>query len=445
MSTYGMDASFERICAALSATSKTFWLRLGRYVDPSLIADPGAQTVFKLCRDVARDHEVPSTELVLQRAAYTHDDGKLTADDVSDVQLVIATAQESWDEEAILLELVKPVRLGMFRAISKRVTNLGVTDRSPRFEQLLDDMLLCDRLGEPLAELEAKATEFGEDTDQLLSSSNLEIQMPMGISELDMLLRGGPKLGSLVTILGPSKAGKSFALNHLAAVAAMHGENVGYLSMELLEPDVHRRLLAAIAGVAITDLDDPAIRKDAGAIVARMRREGRLGRIVVGAFQPKTLNERDVMAWFAKQEKEKGIRIRYRVIDYGDLIISSQRQDKESEYRTGFTVWSMMKSMASGNVEDPNWVITATQATKPQWKAGQPIQILTRTDTGESRHKYQLSDEFITMTPQPDIAASAGYIWFVDADRHFGVSGVATEVVPHQRYMGRMADISHIG
>lgn len=442
---YGTETGFERICAALSATSRSFWLRIGKHVQPDMLVDEGAKNVFKLCRAVASDHEVPAEELVRQRAAYTHDDGKLSLTELAEVSLVLDLAAESWDEEAILAELIPPVRLGMFRQLSKRITNLGVTDRSPRFEHLLDEMLLCDRLGEKLAELDVPASEFGEDTDALLADQTMTIQMPTGVPELDIFLRGGPQIGSLITILGDSKAGKSLCLNHFAAVAAMQGENVGYLSLELLETDVHRRLMAAITGVAINDLSDAGIRKDTSGIIARMRKEGKLGRIVVGAFQPKTLDEKAIPAWFDKQEKDKGIRIRYRIVDYGDLVISSLRQDKESEYRTGFTVWSMLKSMASGNVEDPNWVVTAAQSTRPQWKLGQPINILTRTNCGESRHKYQLSDLFITMTPQPDILASQGYIWYVDADRHFGATGQSTSIIPHQRFMGRMCDLSHIG
>ncbi len=441
---YGMDRDFERITSALSATDNKFWNRIGKYVDPSMIEDAGAQTVYKLCRDLSNEHGAPSLEVVKQRAAFLMDDGKLDQATLQDVHAVLDLSRDSWDSEAILGELIGPVRQAIFRSIAKRVTTAGVSNREPKFDGFIDDMLVCDKLGMSAADQDVPASEFGLDSDHLIDDAPLYVQMPTGINELDLLLRGGPCLGSLVTMLGDSKAGKSFWLNHIAAVAALNGDNVGYLSLELLESDVHRRLMAAISGVAIHDLADVETRKNASQIIKTMYKKNALGKIFIGAFPPKTINEREVCAWFDKQEKDKGVRIRTRIVDYGDLIVSSKREDRESEYKTGFTVWAALKSMANGD-GNPNWVHTASQAKRPEWKPGQPIPVLGRGSTGDSRHKYQLSDLFLTMTPQPDISARNGYIWMVDADRHFGATGQATDVVPHMRDMGRMADRSGIG
>ena len=441
---YGMDKDFERITAALSVTDNKFWNRVGKYVDSSMIEDPGAQAVYKLCRDISNDHGAPSLEVVKQRAAFLMDDGKLDNDTLQDVHGVLELSKDSWDGEAILGELVGPVRQAMFRSISKRITTAGVSNREPKFDGFIDDMLLCDKLGVSIADQDVPASEFGLDSDDLIDNAPTYIQMPTGVAELDLLLRGGPCLGSLITTLGDSKSGKSMILNHIGAVAALHNENVGYLSLELNEADVHRRLMAAIAGVSINDLMDVNTRREASQIIKTLYKKNALGKIFVGTFQPKTINEREVCAWFDKQEKDKGVRIRMRIVDYGDLIVSSKREDRESEYKTGFTVWAALKAMANGD-GDPNWVHTASQAKRPEWKPGQPIPILGRASTGDCRHKYQLSDLFLTMTPQPDISARNGYIWMVDADRHFGATGQATDVVPHMRHMGRMSDISGLG
>ncbi len=440
---YNLDPEFEKLTAALAATDEKFWQRVGRHVDPHAVVDEASATIYKICREVAQEG-CPSAEVVRQRATYLLDDGKLTSESLEEIRTILELSKQSWDAEALANELVVPVRQARFREIAKRLTVVGVSAQDPRFDSYIEEMMACDAIGLSKADQDTPASEFGLDTEELLADAPLQIQMPTGIGELDVLLRGGPALGSLVTMLMDSKAGKSMWLNHVAAVAALHGEHVGYLSLELEESDVHRRLMAAVAGVAINDLLDRELRKDAAKIVKKLYAENRLGKIFVGAFPPKSLNERDIAAWFDKQEKDKGVRIRFRVVDYGDVVVSSKREDRESEYRTGFTVWSALKAMASGN-GDPNWVFTAAQAKRPEWKPGQPIPILGRASTGDSRHKYQLSDLFLTGTPQPDIAARNGYVWFVDADRHFGATGEATQVVPHFRHMGRMADISFLG
>jgi hypothetical protein len=104
----------------------------------------------------------------------------------------------------------------------------------------------------------------------------------------------------------------------------------------------------------------------------------------------------------------------------------------------------MFAALALGD-GDPNWVLTASQSTRPQWKVGQTIPVLTRSSVADSMHKVRLSNFFISLTPQPDMSAREGYIWYVDSDRHYGRTGAATSVVPHQRFLGRMADISHLG
>ncbi len=42
---YGTETGFERICAALSATSRSFWLRIGKHVQPDMLVDEGAKNV----------------------------------------------------------------------------------------------------------------------------------------------------------------------------------------------------------------------------------------------------------------------------------------------------------------------------------------------------------------------------------------------------------------
>jgi hypothetical protein len=124
-------------------------------------------------------------------------------------------------------------------------------------------------------------------------------------------------------------------------------------------------------------------------------------------------------------------------------VKSPLRADQESGYSHGATVWKFLANMAQ-NEQNPNWVITPTQSKRPDWKPGQPISMLTRVHVADSVHKIRLSDFVITGTPQPDIQATAGFLWYIDADRFFGKTGVAVGPVPHFMRMGRMADISHL-
>jgi len=230
----------------------------------------------------------------------------------------------------------------------------------------------------------------------------------------------------------------------LAAVASMHGEDVAYLSMELPREEIHRRIIAATLGIPINDLLNPKLRAEALRVYKHLRQSGKVGKVIVEKFEQQAINEKEVVAWFDRQEKEHNTRFRYRVMDYGDLIASSKREDRESEYGRGKTVWTALYNMAARE-EAPNWVVTATQSKRPESRPGQVLPMLTRKDVADSVHKYRLSDFFLTATPQPDMKASDGYLWYIDADRYYGRTGTVLGPIPHSRHMSRMSDVSYLG
>lgn len=792
--TYGLDKDFERTAICLAATSKSFWSRIGSRIQPDELEDPINRALLKIAREVARDHGNPTEFEVVQRAAAWMQEGKATEAEVLEISERLQSRPDA-DLDRVVVELRGPVQKRWQQELVRRALD-RYKNGSP-FGELVDDMLACDRLGEPIADVMTLGTEIGEDTEHILLASPVGEHMPFGIAEVDSFLQGGPHRGTVTTILGDSKAGKcwhrgqgilmydgtikkvedivvgdllmgpdstsrqvlslargeaqmyevrpthgepfcvngahiltlahmgspnhsgaaqyreralvditvdefnklprtrqqhytlvragavdfhqapdlpidpyflglilgdgstsagsltittadpeiahairrfaeqwnlrcvvrakngaadsyafsgsgnknalldalralnlfrvtagdkripqvyktasedarlsilaglldtdghlagrygsyfdyitkspelaadvsfiarslgmvadvkpcrkgcqtgavgtyyrisirgsihripcriprkrgklkttrrdtlllrpkfkiiptkvepyygfnldgdqrlllsdftvnhnSMALSFFSAVAAMHGENVGYLALEDQDATYHARILAALTGIPIFDiLGSQSAYKDAERIWKKMRQGRNLGRIIVNTFPPNSLDSEGVRAWFAAKEREKGIRIRYRIVDYGDLVAATGRRDTDSTYSRGATVWGMLAAMALGD-GDPNWVITASQSTRPQWKVGQTIPVLTRSSVADSAHKFRLSNFFISLTPQPDMTASEGYIWYIDSDRHYGRTGAMTSVIPHQRFLGRMADISHLG
>lgn len=792
--TYGLGKDFERTAIALAATSKSFWSRIGSRIQPDELEDPTNKTLLKIARDVAHDHGHPTEFEVVQRAAAWMTEGRATEAEVTAIAELLQMRPDA-DLDRVVVELRGPVQKRWQQELVRRALD-RYKNGSP-FGDLVDEMLACDRLGEPVADVMMLGTEIGEDTEHILLSSPVGEHMPLGIAEVDSYLHGGPHRGTVTTILGDSKAGKchrkgqgilmydgsikkvedvvagdlvmgpdgtartvlrtntgrgqmyrivpkrgdswvvngdhilalqvvrknggcpwvwrheelsvaewlrkpelfcrnsrlyhsgplefgvtkavlplepyflglylgdgtsagsgcvaittadpeivqevvrqaelfcldvrpsfndqkscpsyylsrpkgsggknvlrevlkglglfgltsgnkyipqsyktapeanrwellaglldtdghlskgctfdyisksrrlaedvafiarslglaawvkpcrkgcqtgavgtyyrvaiqgdtwkipvrlprkkaspkkraghdtrrvpftiepladeedyygfsldgdslyclsdftvthnSMALSFFAAVAAMHGENVGYLALEDQDATYHARIMAALTGVPIFDiLGSPAAYKDAKRIWEKMRQGRNLGRIIINTFPPNSLDSEGVRAWFAAKEREKGLRIRFRIIDYGDIVAATGRRDAESKYSHGATVWGMFAALALGD-GDPNWVITASQSTRPQWKVGQTIPVLTRSSVADSIHKVRLSNFFISLTPQPDMTASQGYIWYIDSDRHYGRTGAMTSIVPHQRFLGRMADISHLG
>jgi len=793
--TYGLDPSFERWCVALAATRKTFWLRVGRRMDPNELGVGPHKELQKVSLLVAKDHGWPTFELVLQRATSLLHEGSLPAQSLYDLVEILQTDVTALDQDQVIRELVPPVRKQWQQALNRKILH-AYANSSP-YGSLVQEMEECDRLGEPVADVDAASTELGEDTEQVLAEAPLVRRVPTGIGPLDAALRGGWVFGDVATICGDSKTGKchergqgillfdgttrkveeirvgdrlmgpdgkprtvlstnsgsgemyeirprrgkpwrvnkehiltialvkknggqpwdwktldvsveewmkwpahkrrnsyltrpdlvefdrpesplplepyflgvylgdgttrgassgagitvadsdivveicrqadalglhvtvsnkdrtaptywlsgrptsrkdsnpvtkairelglhrrssgekfipdaykyapsaarwellaglidtdgsltkvafdyvskserlaedvafvarslglsayvkkcrkgcqtgavgtyyrvsiggdtwkvptrvprkkagaykrkgydtrrsafevipsgevrdyfgftldgdaryllddftithnSMSLSFFGAVGALYGENVGYLALEDQNSTYHARFLAAITGVPIFDLEHPEFRQEARDIWKRLRDKGGVGRVIIDTFQPGSLDPRQVSAWFARKEKEYGIRIRFRIVDYGDLIRSPHKADQESKYTHGETIWRALAAMAMENPDDPNIVLTATQSKRQEFKPGQPIPMLTRKDVADSIHKVRLSHLFLTLTPQPDMSASGGYIWYIDADRRNNATGTVLGPIAHQRWLGRMADLSHLG
>lgn len=438
---YGLSKDFERTSVLLAARSKNFWLRIGSRLDPEEVVDPANRLLLRLCRAVAADHGWPDEELIIQRASNMLSEGSMTESDLGMVADLLGERPDA-DPEKVVQELIAPVRAvlssQLSRAVIDRYKNGGVFG-----QKLLEDMDACDRLGSPVAEVEIASSEFGEDTETTVLEAPTGRKILTGIYEVDSLFKGGWPLGTLLTLLMDSKVGKSMTACYLVACAILQGENAGYLSLELPKSEIHKRVLAAVVGTAITDLEDPRILGEALRYWKELKRTGRIGRLFIEKLEAGTVDTNGMAAWFRHQEKVHDARIRYRVVDYGDLITSPRKADADDGYNRGKTVWQAMANMAQ-DPEAPNWVLSPTQSKRPDFKLGQPIPVLTRKDLSDSVHKVRITDFLISGTPQPDIRASAGFQWYIDADRFLGKTGELVGPVPHFMAMGRMADMSHI-
>ncbi len=99
-----------------------------------------------------------------------------------------------------------------------------------------------------------KGTEYLEKTVPDYNEKDT-ILMPTGVEELDMLIRGY-KRKQLLCFLGNKKGKKSWKLQYLAKTAMIHRLNVVYITHELSESEVERRLDMSFG--SLTDLQVPS-------------------------------------------------------------------------------------------------------------------------------------------------------------------------------------------
>lgn len=434
----------ETAVAVHSATSRSFWKRLGRYVQAAEFRNEAAKLVLKLANEVASDYDVPSALLIEQRVFAWRNEGKASDADILGVIDTLSKKPEL-EAERTIAEVAPILRRAMRLEASKDGIKRAMNDVD--FGDLPDRMRQIDKLGEPVAELDSRSSELGNDTDQILSDVSRSALLLSGIVDVDILLGGGYLNGTLTTFMLDTGCGKSFCCTHQAAVSALQGRNVGYISTELSKGEIHSRILAAITGFEINAIKrDPRVRAQAVAAFERQRKLTGIGRVLVEKVDADAVSPRDIYDWIHAQERQHGFRIDVLIVDYGDELISEDKKVNANDYARFRDVWNGLAVIAHSDTE-PRWVFTASQSKRPEFKPGEPIPTLTLQCVADSYGKPRKVDYWWSLTPQPDKAASGGYQWSMDKHRtdDAGVVGQILGPIAHERSKGRLGDISSLG
>lgn len=120
--------------------------------------------------------------------------------------------------------------------------------------------------------------DFFEDLDERYDYYHREDErLAFDLEMLNAVTKGGLPRKSLTMLLACSGAGKSLAMCHFAAANLLHGKNVLYISMEMPEGEVSKRIDANILDITVDDVMDlpkDTFKKRIGRI--KMKTKGRL-------------------------------------------------------------------------------------------------------------------------------------------------------------------------
>lgn len=83
-----------------------------------------------------------------------------------------------------------------------------------------------------------------------------EERLPFDIDILNKITKGGLPRKSMTVLLATTGGGKSLAKCHIAASSLMFGKNVLYITMELAEEEVARRIDANIMGITLDEVKE---------------------------------------------------------------------------------------------------------------------------------------------------------------------------------------------
>lgn len=191
-----------------------------------------------------------------------------------------------------------------------------------------------------------------------------------GFPYLDVVLGGGYAPKTLVCLAGMPKVGKSIFLCNLAASAVRNGYNTAYLSFEMADRKIVKRLGANLLGVKTSEYDrlaeNPREIRDRISTISTDDPFKTIGSLKIKEFPTSTAGVPDIESWLLRVEELKGIKFKLIVLDYINIMKNWRNPNTENTYMKIKQIAEDLRAMAMRN----NWtIITATQFSKGAFSA----------------------------------------------------------------------------
>jgi archaellum biogenesis ATPase FlaH len=207
-----------------------------------------------------------------------------------------------------------------------------------------------------------------------------------GLDQLNNQLQGGYGTNEIAIVIAPPGRGKSFYLVNSMYGAMLSGKNVLYITFELAEKSVLKRLYSRIGYATKKDmLKEDQIMKSANKFFNLSKAKGK-----VVYFPSKSLTVEGIEAFIEKQEMYFDFKPDMIVVDYLDLI-APRSVDYKSEVRHRLrNITDDLRSIAlRRNIA----IVTATQANR----ASLSLVKVTEANTAESFGKVEVADVILAI------------------------------------------------
>lgn len=397
---YALDAQFEMALVYLCAIKPRMWHRIGRHLDPDALAHAAAKLVTQAARAHAVETGQPpdSFTLINQRIARMEHDGKVTHEQREDVRawVLLAIEEELPDEDA-MAEAMKPVLQRRAHKDAARTMAQEIGKHDADMDRVVDIVEKARSIGADTGQV---AQQVGVRSVAIVDAARAVSRLSTGILELDDVLEGGVPRGSECCFVADSGGGKSMALVHAAVHAALMGQRVHYLTLELPEAEIHARILANLYGEALSDVIHEAsiLAKLEARMLIHPSWFGTVLRLTVGWAAPKATTTTDVINLVRDIEKEIGEPVDVLVIDYMDKIkpVKMKAIEHSNTYAAMGDVYETIRVWGE---REQKWIYTASQSQRQKSGKRSKLDI---GDIADSMEKVRAADQIITINPEDE-------------------------------------------
>lgn len=393
-----MTISLEKIFFAFILKNKKYF----SIVEYQFYKNKEIQFVYNVIKkyfEKNTDAEVPHPKQILEMIQLEDKEGMITKEILKSMLTVVL---DDYDEKNFILPklnawiLTNKLKNGTVDIIDE-TRNLDqinefddVIEAANKIRTIVDNMSKTDFVNDD----EDLGADFDDPEQHLQDSSKFKVQT--GFSSLDHILGGGWDVQTLNILMGMSNSGKSLWMQNFAVRAANLGYNVLYVTLEMSEKKVMKRLGSMRLHIPINEYDN--LSKDSEMIrkkIAHLSKssggsdlfEKKVGKIITKFWAAGTIQTTDIDNYIQKLKEKKGLKINLLIVDYIALVAVPKNSGGDNLYTKGKFVAEGLRALAA------KWnfpVITAVQLAKDAWNSSD----LTLESVPESKAIVETCDTF---------------------------------------------------
>jgi len=369
-------------------------------VKPYFFRNSEIQFIYGVIRDYmlnSTDATVPSPRQILDMISIEDKEGMITKEIL---KTILKTDLKEYSEKNFIEPrfngwiLSNRLKTGTVDIIDETRNLDSITDfdkaveAAGRIKSIVDEMsstnfIIDDDMG----------SDFDDPENHVQDSSKFKVKC--GFETIDHMLSGGWDVSTLNVIMAQTNGGKSLWMQNFAVQSSNMGHNVLYITLEMSERKVMKRLGAMRLKLPINDYDN--LSKDTDMIKLRIKNlsksEGgdlfdkKVGKIFTKFWAAGTATVDDFDYYIQKLKDKKDIKIDLIIVDYITLVATKKGALADNLYTKGKSLSESLRAMGA-KYKVP--VITGVQVAKDAWNASD----ITLESVPESKAIAETADTF---------------------------------------------------
>ena len=362
------------------------------------------QFVYKVLKDYLTERpsaQVPTPKQIWEMVSLVDQNGLITKEILKSV---LSVDMKEYDYENFILPkfnawvLSNKLKSGTVDIIDKTINQESgldyedVLNTATEIRDIVNSMAKTDFVDED----DELGSDFDDPHSHIQDSSKYKI--PSGFTTIDQMLGGGWDIGTLNLLMASTNNGKSLWMQNLAVKTANMGYNVLYITLEMSERKVIKRLGAMRLKIPINDYDNLSNNIEyMQSRIKNLKGESKddlfnssLGKIYTKFWAAGTASVQTFDDFIRRLEEKRGVKIDFLIVDYITLIAPVKGVAGDNLYIKGKYLAEGLRALAS-KYKIP--VLTSVQVSKDAWNASD----ITLEQVPESKAIAETADTFFAI------------------------------------------------